>query len=65
MSKSVLIEPKEDEIKYGNYMRLRSGNGQCIWVDRGAKIEEILKEGFLLWREGPASGRPELYRRPL
>lgn len=50
------------DIKYGNYARLRSTNGQCIWVRKEATLEQLLKEGISLWQEAPTSGKPVLYR---
>jgi hypothetical protein len=64
VSATVLIAPKEEELRNGNHVRLRSSNGQCIFVRRDATLEALLKEGFLLWQEAPASGKPVLYRRP-
>ena len=64
MSQIVFTAPKEEELRNGNHIRLRSSNGQCIFVRRDATLEALLKEGYLLWQEAPASGKPVLYRRP-
>lgn len=58
----ILTAPTQEQIEDGLYARLRSANGQSIYVYKKATIQDILKAGASIWQEAPTSGKPVLYR---